>query len=88
MEFRIATADKQYFDDIIERYPWLYNYGVHKDKNNLMYTNQICDLEDVISLIDRLKGTLGIVIQDETGDTINGIELKGYCIIIYDGFLE
>ena len=88
MEFRIATADKQYFDEIIEEYPWLYNYGVHKDKNNLMYTNQICDLEDIISLIERLKEALGIVIEDETGHVSDGIEMKGYCITIYDGFLE
>lgn len=85
MKFRVRTVWKDDFNDIIKTYPVLNKYHVYKE-NNCMYLD--------IKTLDLLVGDFmedinhKIIIQDETGDVMDGIELKGLCIEIYDDWRE
>ena len=85
MKFRVRTVWKDDFDDIIKRYPVLNKYPVYKE-NNCMYL----DIETLDLLVCDFMKDINhkIIIQDETGDVIDGIELKGLCIEIYDDWRE
>lgn len=85
MKFRIERVWENKFDEIIKKYPVLNKYSVYKE-NEFMYLN----IKTLDLLVGDFMEDIGheIIIKDETGDCIDGVELKGLCIEIYDSYRE